>query len=128
VSIEQASDPPLSIQVDHPGGATVVVAVAGELDLVTAPELERALALLPPDALVVLDVAELTFADSVGIHTLVGAVRRIERGGGAASIVCPPTNQVRRVFEIVQLGDIVPLYDNRATAIERLGAGLFPTP
>lgn len=48
--------------------------VAGELDLATAPQLERTLRETQQQArLILLDLRELTFMDSAGVHTIVNA-------------------------------------------------------
>lgn len=57
-----------------------VLDVAGELDLVTAPRLAGALRLLDGATSAVVDLAEVTFADTAGLEPLVEAVRRTQRG------------------------------------------------
>jgi anti-anti-sigma factor len=55
----------------HPGVRAVWVEVSGDLDLVTAPELARALrAAAKASRLTVLDVHALTFIDSSGVHVI----------------------------------------------------------
>jgi anti-sigma B factor antagonist len=57
-------------------GGETVVRVRGELDLATAPQLERALRLLleeSPPAVLVFDLARLDFMDSTGIAALLRA-------------------------------------------------------
>ncbi|MGI9082213.1 MAG: STAS domain-containing protein, partial [Thermoleophilaceae bacterium] len=50
------------------------VYVAGELDVATAPQLEQTLREAQSEArLVVLDLRELTFVDSAGVHVIVDA-------------------------------------------------------
>jgi len=62
---------------------TVRVAVAGELDMATVPELEGMLRHARADArLVVLDLRELEFIDSSGVHLLLAATRRAREAGG----------------------------------------------
>jgi anti-sigma B factor antagonist len=56
--------------VEHRDG-TLVVALAGDLDLDTSPELERFLhALAPLPDVLALDLTELRFVDSSGMRTL----------------------------------------------------------
>jgi anti-sigma B factor antagonist len=58
------------------------VNVAGELDIVTAPELEHTLRDSQQLAhLTVLDLRELVFMDSAGLHTIVNASLRARRDG-----------------------------------------------
>jgi anti-sigma B factor antagonist len=84
---------------DHP-----VVVLSGELDLASAPELQRGLDVLlaRPVTAITLDVAELTFIDSSGL----GALCRIhevahEHGGVLVLRSVPP--HARRVLEITGL-------------------------
>lgn len=59
-------------------GARSVVAIAGELDMATAPLLDRVLRRLcsPAERELEIDVAELTFCDCSGLSVLLHAARR----------------------------------------------------
>jgi anti-sigma B factor antagonist len=88
-----------------------VVAIAGEVDLATAPEMGAAL----DDALdvaddVVLDLSNTTFMDSSGIHTLFSGRNRAEALGRRLTIVCPP-GAVRRLFDITGYSEHLALHD-----------------
>jgi anti-anti-sigma factor len=62
--------------------------VAGELDLVTAPQLERTLRTADLHArLVVLDAREVTFIDSAGVHVILDASKNAEWGGARLLLV-----------------------------------------
>jgi len=89
---------------DEAGG--VVLALSGELDVVTAPELAQRLdeALAEADAHVKLDLAELAFVDSAGVSVLIKAKQDAE-SGGRTLVLARPTEQVRRVFALVGLAD-----------------------
>ncbi|MCA1692320.1 MAG: STAS domain-containing protein [Actinobacteria bacterium] len=67
----------------------VVVAVCGELDADTAPQLQRALQGLAghdADRKLVVDVGGLTFIDSSGVYVLVQAVKRLHADGRSLSL------------------------------------------
>ena len=72
-----------------------VVAVAGEIDLFTAPELKAALS----DALesgrnrIVVDLSETTFLDSTALGVLIGAVKRLRSRDGVLTITLPKTEE-----------------------------------
>jgi anti-sigma B factor antagonist len=97
---------------------TPVVAVAGEIDLFTAPELkhhvERALD-RDPDRLVV-DLTGTTFIDSSSLGVLIGAHRRLARSGGALVVVAAERSVVKtlkitgldQLFTVVASPDDVP--------------------
>ena len=63
----------MDISHDTQSGALIVTA-RGRLDSASAPELERALAPLPGDARVVLDLAQITYISSAGIGVLIGLI------------------------------------------------------
>src|ERR1019366_1707721 len=72
---------------------TVRVAVAGELDMATVPELDLTLRHAQADARVVaLDLRELEFIDSSGVHLLLAAGRRARE----AVAGCPASGAPRR--------------------------------
>jgi anti-anti-sigma factor len=91
---------------DHADGAGLVVRLAGELDLATVGELAAPLKDLlsrEPQPLV-LELDELTFADSSGIAVLIRLANhfeRLETRGARPS--------VRRVIEVLGLADRVGL-------------------
>lgn len=69
----------------------VRVAITGELDLATAPQLDRALRRAQADApLVVLDLRRLAFADCSGAHVLLAAERRARAAGDRLAVVRGP--------------------------------------
>lgn len=86
----------------------VVVDVAGEVDLYTAPVLrDRLLDVIDGQGnrFVVVDLGAVEFMDSTAIHVLVQALRRTrERGGDLQLVRVPPP--ARRVLEICGLAKI----------------------
>lgn len=73
--------------------------LSGELDLSTADELRAVLTGLPADGdAVVLDLADLTFMDSTGLH-LFEQYARSRNGGRSLVLENVPAN-IRRLFEI----------------------------
>jgi anti-sigma B factor antagonist len=90
------------------------VHVAGELDIATAPMLERTLRSAELRArLVVLDLRELTFVDSCGVRVIVYASLRARRAGRRLVLVRGPA-QVQRLLELsgaleaVEIVDLAP--------------------
>jgi anti-sigma B factor antagonist len=93
---------------EHDGRA--VVAVKGELDLATAPELEKLLLeRLDAGEGVVLDLRELQFMDSSGLRVLVTA----HAGGGERfTIVRPPAGtEVAKILDIAGLEQQLQMVD-----------------
>ena len=83
-----------------------MLALSGELDVVSAPELEQHLndALAEPQAHVTLDLSELEFVDSAGVSVLIKAKQDAE-SNGRTLVLARPTEQVQRVFALVGLAD-----------------------
>lgn len=81
-----------------------VLAVTGELDLATAPRLEREInaseATSPPR--IVLDLRGLKFLDSTGLRLILAADQRARASGRSFELVRAPAN-VHRLFGITGL-------------------------
>lgn len=98
-----------------PGDGYLVLAIHGELDLVTAPELERAVetALAGSPALLALDLTPTTFLDSSGARQVARAARSAARIGVPARVVCPKDNRtVRLVIDLLEMDSLVPVVDS----------------
>jgi len=107
-------------------GGFRVVAVRGELDLGTAPELEGPLdeAVAAGEPLLI-DLDACDFIDSTGIALIVRAWQRLAgngdgdgNGGGPGKLVISSSNQqVTRVLEITGVEHSIPLYASRDDAL-----------
>ena len=76
------------------------VHVGGDLDLSTAPHLRQTLQEAQEQArLVVLDLRELSFMDSSGVHAMVDASRRARKAGRRLILLRGPPN-IDRTFEL----------------------------
>ena len=73
--------------------------VAGELDLATSSQLTEALRDASSAGQVTLDLSELTFLDSSGIHAIL-ELARTQNGNGPV-IILNPSYAVTRVFDVV---------------------------
>jgi anti-sigma B factor antagonist len=102
-------------------GGVVAVAVSGEIDLFTAPELKAAIA----DAVdggstrIVVDLTQTTFLDSTALGVLIGAVKRLRSSEGALSIVNTDAT-IAKTFEITGLDQIFTICPTRDEAVEAL--------
>jgi anti-sigma B factor antagonist len=100
-----------------------VIAVRGELDMNTAPELERKLdeALADSGASIVLDLSECEFIDSTGIALIVRAWQRLDGDGGEGRLaLCCVNHQVRRLLEITGVEGSISIHDQRDAALAEL--------
>jgi anti-anti-sigma factor len=98
----------LSFTLSRANGSAVI-AVAGEIDGATAPELDSALRHFERESVTV-DLSGVTFIDSSGLGTLVKAHKRIRVAGGRLTVTGPQPN-VRKVFEISRLGGMLRVYE-----------------
>lgn len=100
------------------GGGTVVVALAGEIDLHNTPEVHKALIRVcrdQPDRLVI-NLGEVSYMDSSGIGTLVEVFRRVNAYEGKLGL-CNLNERVLSVFEITKLDHFFRIYDSESEAI-----------
>ncbi len=103
-----------------------MIAVRGELDLSTAPELEGPLeeAVSARDASVLVDLTDCEFIDSTGIALIVRAWQQLDRAadgeGEGRVVICSYNDQVRRVLEITGLELSIPIHGTRDEALAAL--------
>ena len=84
-----------------------VVAVTGEIDVATSPELRQAIAGVIDDAdRLTIDLSGTTFIDSSGLGVLVGALKRARELGREGVTLRGVQEPVRRVLEITGLTDL----------------------
>jgi anti-anti-sigma factor len=114
-----ASLPPdrLLIELD-PREAAVVLRLEGELDAATADQFERFLADLPqPCPLLVLDLHELSFVDSLGLNKLFRAREWATARGVVMRVVRAPVH-VQRLLALAALdGSLGPFYPDATAAL-----------
>jgi anti-anti-sigma factor len=93
-------------------GRAAVVAVSGELDLASSPQLEQELdRLWQADVeLLVIDLRALEFMDSTGLSIIVSAHQRLSESGRKLSIVRGP-QQVQRLLDLTGVADRLRLVD-----------------
>lgn len=104
----------------NPDGV-VIIEVAGELDLYTAPSLkETLLAALEGDTLKVLvDMAGVHFIDSSALGVLIGGVKRLKPKGGKMVLVSVDEN-VNWIFQITGLNSVFDIFATREDALKKL--------
>jgi anti-sigma B factor antagonist len=103
--------------------STYVIALAGEVDLYTAPEFKQQLLDVIGEGGkdVVVDFSETTFIDSTTLGVLVGGVKRLRAQDGRLSLVCSDRN-IRKIFEITGLDRVFTIYPTRDEALAKTGA------
>ena len=96
-----------------------VLSAHGEIDLRTAPVLREVLRPVLEQATgrVVVDLSEVPFMDSTGVHVLVETLRRLEPQNRPLAIVCQEGGQVHRLLALVGLLDAMTVYRSRESAV-----------
>jgi anti-sigma B factor antagonist len=100
--------------VEDTTGELPVVAVRGEIDIVTAPKLQDALlsSFNASSPRGVVDLSEVTFLDSTGLSVLVTAQKQCRDFGGGLELVIT-SDAVLRVFEITGLAQHFDIVERR---------------
>jgi anti-anti-sigma factor len=93
-------------------GRSAVVAVSGELDLASGPELEQVLERFTgtPTELLVIDLREVDFMDSTGLSIIVKAHQRFADDGRQLGLV-RGSSQVQRLLDLTGVAERLPLVD-----------------
>jgi anti-anti-sigma factor len=101
---------------------TVLLAVAGDVDLHVAGELKSRITESVDDGAskLVLDLTDVAFIDSMGLGVLLGGKKRLDDERGELHLVVPGP-ELRRLLEITRLDGILPLHDTRADALAAVG-------
>lgn len=101
---------------DAPG-----IAVHGEVDMNTVPVLETALdaAIRESVGAFIIDLSDLDFIESTGLHVLLRARGLLSREDRQLAVVCP-YGPVRRALELSGLSDQFALYGSRDEALAAL--------
>ena len=87
----------LTLNVSEPEAGSCVVELSGDLDLAGSAALDEALAQLPSDSELVIDLSGIEFIDSSGIRSLmVARTRRPTR-------FVEPSRAVRHTFEVANV-------------------------
>jgi anti-sigma B factor antagonist len=102
---------------------TVVIALTGEVDLYTAPDLKQELVRVIEEGAdsVVVDMTDTTFIDSTTLGVLVSGLKRLRPTGGQLALVVTDRN-IRKVFDITGLDRVFPIHESRDDAVRSLTA------
>jgi anti-anti-sigma factor len=120
VSAPEGGDP-FTLQERDEAGVRII-AVAGELDIATAPELCARL-----DASrtgrrprLMVDLTDVGFCDSTGLRALLGAASEVRAHGGRFAIVCPTSGDVARLLDIVGASEWMAIHGDPESGLAAL--------
>jgi anti-sigma B factor antagonist len=116
------------VKTDKVDDDTYVIALAGEVDLYTAPEFKQQLLNVISEGGkdVIVDFTDTTFIDSTTLGVLVGGVKRLRTEDGRLSLVCSDHN-ITKIFEITGLDRVFTIYTTRDEALAKTGASSQPS-
>jgi anti-sigma B factor antagonist len=116
------------IKTEQLDGNAYVIALAGEVDLYTAPEFKQQLLEVIGQGAkeVVVDFSDTTFIDSTTLGVLVGGVKRLRTNEGQLSLVCSDRN-ITKIFEITGLDRVFTIYASRDEALAGIGSATQPS-
>lgn len=102
-----------------------VLSIAGELDVVSVPDvLDRVPALVADARSLVVDLREVSFLDSTGVRFLHRLAHTCAGTGTGVRVVAPPGSRARRVLDIVGMTLLVDDdLDTARTAVQEPPAG-----
>jgi anti-sigma B factor antagonist len=98
-----------------------VVAVSGELDLHSAPDLQTRLAEVIAEgaSAVVIDLLGVSFVDSAGLGVLVGAAKALRSSGGRL-VVAADDRRITRVLQLTGLDRAIEVETSLVEAVEHV--------
>jgi anti-sigma B factor antagonist len=111
--------------IDEPVDETThVIAVRGDVDLYSAPELRQRLDELigAGKTRVLVDLCDASFIDSTTLGVIVGAIKRLRIHDGRLALACDDPS-ILRVFGITGLDQVIGVHPTRAAGVDALLAG-----
>jgi anti-sigma B factor antagonist len=117
ISKERPVSDPVQLRTARPAPDCVVLSVAGEVDLVTAPDIETAVTreLDGGATLLVVDLSGVTFFGSLGLAVLIRTGADAEERAAALRLV--PNKLVLRTMELTATGELFALYPTVEAAV-----------
>jgi anti-sigma B factor antagonist len=99
---------------------TVVAMLTGEVDMSNATSVRQQIAesVTPDDDAVIVDLSELSFIDSAGLHSLIELGTVLDERRQKLLLCLPPGSTIRRAIEIIGLPQAVSVYSDRSEAMD----------
>jgi anti-sigma B factor antagonist len=111
-----SAGPTLEVEVE-PTSYGALVAIAGELDLATVPQVREALGaeVVTSAGAVVVDLAGVEFMDSTGLESLIRLAHELDERGGRFAIACPE-GAARLLLDVTGVASELPVFWTREEA------------
>jgi anti-sigma B factor antagonist len=104
--------------------ATVVAVLTGEVDMsnATSVRLQIAESVTPDDDAMIVDLSELSFIDSAGLHTLIELGTVLDERRQQLLLCIPHGSHIERAIEIIGLPRAISVHSDRREAMEAIRA------
>ena len=111
----------LQVRQERSGDGVLTLAVEGELDLATAPQVREPLEAAIDDGTsrIVVDLRTCGFIDSTGLGVLLHAAKRADEAGGGMALISTDA-QIGRLLELTMIDRTIPVYETREQALGEL--------
>jgi len=99
---------------------TVVAIITGEVDMSNASTVRQQIAesVTPGDDALIVDLSELSFIDSAGLHAMIALGTVLNERRQQLLLCLPQGSTIRRAIEIIGLPHAVSVYSDRSGAME----------
>jgi anti-anti-sigma factor len=118
----QVADSPTAAQALRAADDVVVVALRGDIDLMSVGDAKQTLVEAATSSVtgMVIDLSEVTFLDSSGVNLLFLTAIRLEQRKQRAAVVVRPGSFLRKVLSVTALDRLVPLFSDVSDAVAAL--------
>jgi anti-sigma B factor antagonist len=108
----------MKIEIKDQEGAKII-ALSGDIDMYTSPELRKHLLLLSDQKspAIIVDLQNVTYIDSSGIATFVEALKHMRSYGGRLKFLCIPV-KVKQIFTFSKLDKVFEIYGGMEDALK----------
>lgn len=109
----------MSFDVKDLGNGSVVLALKGKLNMVSAPRLREAIvsAVADGNVRIAVDLKDVEFIDSSGLGALINGLKTTRQAGGDLRIAAP-NEQVKLVLQLTNIDRVLTAYDHAELAFQ----------
>lgn len=113
----------LQVTEERSGDGVLTLAVEGELDLATAPQVRDPLEAAIGSGVnrVLIDLRPCSFIDSTGLGVLLHGAKQLGELDGGMALVSTD-EQIGRLLELTAIDRTIPVFETRELALAELGA------
>lgn len=108
-----------------PNETTCILAIEGEVDVYTSPQLKQDIIQYAEQGVkhLIINLAQVEYLDSTGLGVLIGGLKRMRENNGNMALVGPGM-RISRIFEITGLDKIFDIYATEEEASAKEGVSL----